>query len=293
MPVRSSSPNTTNSACPTPTEVPRLAVNGVELNWDQWGHGNDPLLLLCHGYTGSSHDFALHVDHLSEQRRVVTLDQRGHGLSTKTGDQATYTVDQLVADLIGFIEEVADAPIDLLGHSMGGRVAIGVVLARPDLIRSLVLMCTSAWSFQSQDKDIREFMRTFITEFDPADGMPASMKLGLPEEVLIDASTPAEWRQRKDELSAGVDPYAFKALGLAFLSESTISVRPRLGEVACPVTVIAGSNDHPLVDQAPELAAEVADGQLFIVEGAYHSPQLTHPDEWRKAVEYHLSPLGV
>ena len=62
----------------------------------------------------------------------------------------------------------------------------------------------------------------------------------------------------------------------------------RLPSIACPTTVIVGEHDHPLVDQAPELAAEVADGRLTVIEGAYHSPQLTHPSEWRAAVEAHL-----
>jgi len=70
-------------------------------------------------------------------------------------------------------------------------------------------------------------------------------------------------------------------------------VREQLASITCPVTVIVGSNDHPLADQAPELAAEVADGRLTIIEGAYHSPQLTHGDQWRAAVEGHLARVGA
>ena len=44
-----------------------------------------------------------------------------------------------------------------------------------------------------------------------------------------------------------------------------------------------------MVDQAPELAAEVAHGYLSVIPGAYHSPQLTHPDAWRAAIEAHLA----
>ena len=59
--------------------------------------------------------------------------------------------------------------------------------------------------------------------------------------------------------------------------------------ITCPTTVIAGEHDHPLIDQAPELAAEVADGRLTVIPGAYHSPQLTHAAAWRAAVEEHLA----
>jgi pimeloyl-ACP methyl ester carboxylesterase len=50
-----------------------------------------------------------------------------------------------------------------------------------------------------------------------------------------------------------------------------------------------GEHDRPLVDQAPALAAAAANGRLTVIPGAYHSPQLTHPTEWRAAAEAHLA----
>jgi 3-oxoadipate enol-lactonase len=269
--------------------VPRLPVNGVELHWDRHGEAAGSPLVLCHGFTGSSHDFALQVGALSESQTVITLDQRGHGLSTKTRQTAGYTLEQLTEDLIGFIEQVADAPVDLLGHSMGGRVSLGVALDRPDLIRSLILMDTSAWSFLPEDDGVRTLIADFMRAFEPAQWVPAPFGLGGPEEALIEAATPPEWRQRKDELFLGVDPFAIKAFGTALFT-GIESARPQLPTITMPTTVIVGAHDHPLVDQAPDLAAEVAHGHLEIIEGAYHSPQLTHPVQWRQAVEHHLAP---
>jgi pimeloyl-ACP methyl ester carboxylesterase len=287
----------TTCACRTRTDLTLVStpkkpvcVNGVDLRWNEWGEAAGPPLVLCHGYTGSSHDFALQVEPLARSRRVIALDQRGHGLSTKTADQASYTIEQLTADLIGFIEEVADGPVDLLGHSMGGRVALGVAVDRPDLIRSLIPMDTSAWSFLQEDDKVRVVIANFMDAFDPSQGMPSSFGLVGPEDALIEASTPVEWRTRKDELFAGLDAYAVKGLGLELFNGVT-SLRPQLPAITCPVTVIAGSRDHPLVDQAPELAAEVANGTLSLISGAYHSPQLTHPVEWRVAVEEHLAAI--
>ena len=109
-----------------------------------------------------------------------------------------------------------------------------------------------------------------------------------PEDDLIEATTPESWRDRKLELFEGTDPYLLKAIGSELFSSSGLSVRDRLPEITCPVTVLVGENDHPFVDQAPELAVEVSNGRLVVVKGAYHSPQLTHPDEWRAAVAEHL-----
>jgi pimeloyl-ACP methyl ester carboxylesterase len=279
---------------PSAAPVETLHVNGVDLAWSEWGTRPDgtPTLVLCHGYTGSSHDFALQVGALAGKRRVLTLDQRGHGHSTKTGQLVGYTLEQLSADLTSFIDAEGEGPVDLLGHSMGGRVVMGLVLARPELVRSLILMDTSAWSFLPADKEIRALVHGFIDTFDPAGGMPASLSMGGPEDVLIEKSTPAEWREEKDGIFAGMDAYAVKALGGVLMSDvpdGATSLRAALPSIACPTTVIVGEHDHPLVDQAPELAGEVANGRLTVIPGGYHSPQLTHASEWRAAVEDHLA----
>ena len=269
-------------------------VHGVDLVWTERGSSarGTPTLVLCHGYTGSSHDFALQVDALAADRRVVTLDHRGHGLSSKTGHLDGYTIDQLAADLTMLLESVGEGPVDLLGHSMGGRVVMSLALARPDLVHSLILMDTSASSFLPDDKDVRALVHGFVNSFDPAGGMPATLSMGGPEDDLIEAQTPPEWRREKDALFAGMDPYAVKALGVALLGDAAddaASLRARLPSVTCLTTVIVGEHDHPLVDQAPELAQTLADGRLTVIAGAYHSPQLTHPAEWRTAVGNHLA----
>jgi pimeloyl-ACP methyl ester carboxylesterase len=171
-----------------------------------------------------------------------------------------------------------------------------MALDHPELVRSLILMDTSAWSFQPPDDEIRTMVRDFITAFDPADGIPSGFTLEGPEETLVQATVPAQWLTEKNAIRDGMDAYAIKGLGIelwADADEGPGSLRSRLSSITCPVTVIAGEHDHPLVDQAPSLASEVSDGRFTIIEGGYHSPQLTHPDEWRAAVEAHLEGAGA
>jgi pimeloyl-ACP methyl ester carboxylesterase len=278
----------------TLTATQNLELHDVELAWWEVGSGRPgtPTLVLVHGFTGSAHDFALVADDLAVDRRLVLLDQRGHGRSTKSGSLEGYTIDQLVADLVRFLEAVGEGPVDLLGHSMGGRVVMGVALSRPDLVSTLVLMDTTAWSFLPPDDSIRQLVKAWIEAFDPENGMPGSISMGGPEEGLIEERTPASWQQEKATLFAGMDAYAVKAFGMALMagmSDGETTLRPELPSITCPTTVIAGEHDHPLVDQAPELASLVADGRLAVIDGAYHSPQLTHSDEWTHAVRAHLA----
>jgi pimeloyl-ACP methyl ester carboxylesterase len=169
---------------------------------------------------------------------------------------------------------------------------MGLVLGRPDLVSTLVLMDTSAWSFMPPDDSIRQMVKAWIEAFDPANGMPESISLGSPEDVLIEERTPASWQKEKNAIFAGMDAYAVKAFGMALMAdvaEGETSLRAQLPSITCATTVIAGEQDHPLVDQAPELASLVANGRLAVIDGAYHSPQLTHSEDWKHAVRAHLA----
>src|SRR3954447_14134296 len=101
----------------------------------------DPLLLL-HGFTGSKLDFHDQIGWFTDRRRVLAPDQRGHGESTNLARADAYALDILVDDLAGFLDALDVARCDLLGHSMGGMVAMRFALLHPTRLRSLILMDT-------------------------------------------------------------------------------------------------------------------------------------------------------
>jgi pimeloyl-ACP methyl ester carboxylesterase len=263
--------------------------DGVEIAWQAWGEG-EPALALCHGFSGNAHDFSSVVPALAERRRVVAMDHRGHGRSTKLGRLEGYALDVLAEDVVRVLD-AAGGPVHLLGHSMGGRLVLRVALERPDLVASLILMDTSAWGFVDEASPTGQVVADFMATFDPTRGLPDLSSMRGPEDDAIEATMPADLLARRLELQAGFDPYAMAALGRELFGTG-VSVKDQLGELKATTTVIVGEHDHPFVDQAAELASLVPDGQVELIEGAWHSPQLTHPASWLAAVERHLSRVG-
>lgn len=267
----------------------RFAVDGVELAWDRFGSPTDaPPFVLCHGFSGSGHDFALHVESLAADREVIVLDHRGHGRSAKLHDESRYSIPRLADDLAALLEAEAGGPVDLLGHSMGGAIAMRITQQRPELVRSLIMMDTTAWSFRPTDPFMGELFANFFASFDPANGLPDLSAMPNPEQALIDAATPAEWQALKATMDAAFDPYAMRALGHDLFAGDVVDQRAGLAHLAVPLTVIVGQLDEPFASQAAELAAAVPDGVATVIAGGYHSPQLTHPQEWADAVHAHL-----
>lgn len=101
--------------------------------------GDGPPLMLLHGLAGSSRELLPTAAALSDSFRVVLMDQRGHGRSTRRpGDLSR---DAFVRDVVGVVEEFGPGlRWTLVGQSMGAHTAVLVAAARPDLIDRLVML---------------------------------------------------------------------------------------------------------------------------------------------------------
>ncbi len=131
-----------------PKRAPRsrfVEVRGLGLHLLEWGDAGlagsaRPSLVMLHGWMDVAASFQFVVDALEEERHVLALDWRGFGASDTPAADTYY-----FAEYLGDLELVLDAvfgteraPIDLLGHSMGGNVAMLYSGVRPEKVRRLV-----------------------------------------------------------------------------------------------------------------------------------------------------------
>src|SRR6185295_9191544 len=119
----------------------RIQANDIMLNVEMLGHGR-PLVLL-HGFTGSAALWAPHLPAIARQRRTVAFDLIGHGHSDAPAEPARYAMHRTVADLLTALDRLGIATFDLLGYSMGGRVALQLAVAASQRVGALLLESTS------------------------------------------------------------------------------------------------------------------------------------------------------
>jgi pimeloyl-ACP methyl ester carboxylesterase len=260
-------------------------IGSVTLAVDDRGTGEATPLVLIHGFTGGRIDWADVIDDLARDRRVVAWDHRGHSDSTNTGDPATYTFDQLVADALAVLDALGIDRFHLLGHSMGGVIAQRLVLEHPERVESLVLMDTLAEPLQLP----REWVaRTLEVGREQGMGVVADFMATFTESssVALEADRPRIAARNRHKLS-NMDVEAFAALG------DSLGTFPGLLEpiatVACKTTVLVGEHDVPLRDQADKLAKAIPGADLVVIEGAAHCPQEERRDAWLEAVRHHLA----
>ena len=94
-----------------------------------------PPLLIVHGLYGSARNWGVIARRLADRRDVYAVDQRNHGESPW---HPTHSYADMAGDLAGVIGSLG-APMDVMGHSMGGKAAMMLALQRPDLVRRLVV----------------------------------------------------------------------------------------------------------------------------------------------------------
>jgi pimeloyl-ACP methyl ester carboxylesterase len=117
------------------------------------GHG-EPLVLL-HGLFGSARNFATVQREFARQHRSMALDLRNHGASPHDADMR-YEV--MAADVLQTLDRMSALPATLVGHSMGGKVAMRVALAQPDAVTRLIVADIAPVAYPPHYHDIAEAM---------------------------------------------------------------------------------------------------------------------------------------
>ena len=122
----------------TPSRSEFLTIRGLRTHVRDWGREGAPKLFMAHGWMDMSASFQFVVDALQGDWHVIAHDWRGFGLTERSGND-TYWFPDYFADLEAILDHYSpDAPVNLLGHSMGGNIVSVYAGVRPERIAKLI-----------------------------------------------------------------------------------------------------------------------------------------------------------
>lgn len=185
--------------------------------------------------------------------RCVALDCRGHGKSDKPHDPAVYDRTAMARDIVALVEHLGLERVDLLGYSMGARLALAAALEQPTRIRNLVLGGVGGRLLEASPNDGR--MAAAMEAADPA----------AIEDPLLRSFRQFADEQREDRLAL-----AACARGAALPVDQAVLARLRM-----PVLVVAGSRDN-LAGSPDALAAAISGARAVTLPGCDHFSAIPH-----------------
>ncbi|MFZ1924093.1 MAG: alpha/beta hydrolase [Xanthobacteraceae bacterium] len=229
--------------------MPSFSHNGVEIAFLDEGEG-EPIVLV-HGFASNKEINWVGPGWMSTLtragRRAIALDDRGHGASSKLYDPAAYHSSRMAEDVSALLDHLGLPRADVMGYSMGARIAAYLALAHPDRVRSVVLGGLGIRLVEGV-------------------GLPDTIADALEAPSLSDVTDPtarmfrAFAEQTKSDLTA---------LAACLRGSRQTLTRAEAGRIAVPVLVAVGSED-PIAGSPQELAALIPGARAFVIPGRDH-----------------------
>ena len=254
-------------------------VLGAMLNMISSGQSTAlPPLLIAHGLYGSARNWGVIAKRLAETRLVVAVDLRNHGLSDWF---QTHTYQDLAADLADVVRHVG-GPMDVLGHSMGGKAAMVLALQFPDLVNSLIVGDIAPVAYtHSQIHYVDAMKAVDLSKISRRSDAEAQLgELGVEKALQsfftqsLDA-TEKRWRLNLDVLADQMPNI------MSFPNTSESYDGPTL-------FLSGGESDYVTSDQRPKIKALFPNARFAKIPGAGHWVHAEKPREFEDAVRVWL-----
>ena len=221
-------------------------VNGINLYYEEYGHGKP--LLLIHGNGSSISGMKAQIQHFSHNNRVIAVDSRGHGKSGLGAPQLSYR--QIADDMIQLMSAMSIEEVSIIGWSDGGIVGLLMGIKAPNIIRKMALMAPNT----------RPASQSFYPEFVEI----LENQLEIVQGMIQKNNQLQDWLLARQHL-------------LMMLNQPNISSE-ELKTITAPVLIIAGDKDGVTNKHIVEIFEGLQHGHLAIMPGETHFMPMSNPD---------------
>jgi 3-oxoadipate enol-lactonase len=263
--------------------MPRLTVNGVDLHYAEHGAGPETIVF-AHGLLWSGRMFDAQVAALRDRYRCVTFDFRGQGQSAVTRDG--YDMDTLAADAAALIRALHLAPCHFVGLSMGGFIGMRLAIRHPELLKSLVVLETSADPEPAENVP-RYRLLNLVARFVGLWAVAGKvMPILYGRKFLADPERAALREECRRALLRN------HRLGITRAVTGVITrqgVDDQLDRIRVPTLIVVGDQDVATVPaKSFRLHERIAGSVLRVIPGAGHSSTIEEPEAVNAAIEEFL-----
>ena len=248
----------------------KINVNGIELSYTRHGIGS-PMMLL-HGYPLDGSIWSEVVPLLVDRFELIIPDLRGFGESTTAS--TPYTMDAFASDILGLLDHLGFEKTALVGHSMGGYVALAFAKNYPDRLSGLGLVSSQALADSPERKQGRYDTAAQVAEKGIGVVVEA-MTSKFTSDPRVQAVAQSVMEQQKPKGIIG----ALRAMA------EREDLSARLADFKFPLALVHGDEDALIpIDRSREIKNAVSRAHLMELKGVGHLPMLEAAEETARAL---------
>jgi 3-oxoadipate enol-lactonase len=249
-------------------------INGVKISYETAGNGE--AVIFIHGMSLDKRMWEPQWTNFSKLFRVVRYDVRGMGQSTKVNSTHNPTED--LKQLMDFLK--IDKAI-LIGHSMGGNIALNFAIKHPDRVKKIISVDAIIDGFANRTPGLNRIFKEVI-DTTREKGWAAGQKIWLQSALirLYDADSSSKALLKKIISEYNGDHFYNRSWAPTYGEPSTAA---SLNNIKAPVLIVTGSKDEQtLLLVADLLHSKIPSNKKIEIEGAGHFPNLDKPAEFNK-----------
>jgi 3-oxoadipate enol-lactonase len=248
----------------------KIIANGISLNYELAGGGQ--CLTLIHGAGENLNVWYNQAPFFSQSYKVLTYDVRGHGQTDQP--KGEFPIEMCVEDLYELLNALGINETFLLGHSMGGRIALQFALKNPETVKALILSnCVGPGPKREEILQALEIFKSKGLEVSLNDRISRIFSPGFTER------NPQAVEKYKSILLNNPDAFFY-----TIRSVKPPTAPPDLNKISCPTLIIVGEYDHVTGPLAGKIAQETIRGSRLKIFSSGHAPFLEQPEEYNKTV---------
>jgi len=267
-----------------------ITINNLKLHYLEWGNQNQEKVILLHGYNNCAATWIPLARKLACCRHVLALDLRGHG-DSQWANSELYTNEYFVSDLTAFIEALNIKQLSIIGHSMGGIIALSYAAAYPEKVVRLIIedigprmskrVGSRAAKMLLVKKEVYPSLEEAVKYLEAADPL-AQRELLLWEVAHLTRPLPGNgftWKQHQ-MFGDSSQPKVAKPL-----PDRTEKRWHMVTQVTCPTLILKGAESDILDDEvAQAMVAGMPRAELVTIERAGHYVHRDNPKHFEKTV---------
>ncbi|MBM4762662.1 2-succinyl-6-hydroxy-2,4-cyclohexadiene-1-carboxylate synthase [Bacillus sp. B15-48] len=265
-----------------------MELNGVKYNVEVNGKGF-PLILL-HGFTGDGSTWKPFLTSFNSASKMIIVDLVGHGQTESPDDYSMYSVMKVAADLNSLLNKLGIEKTDLLGYSMGGRLAIAFAALYPHKVRKLVLESTTPGLKTEKERQLRRKQDGALAEKLLTGGVEAFVdyweRLPLFQtQMNLPAKVRASIRKRRLQNN----PFGLANSLLGMGTGAQPSWWESISHFSCETLILAGEFDRKFCQIAEEMENRIPNAESFQIKGCGHAIHVEEPEKFGTIVSRFLS----